>query len=120
MTETTEAAPIACMLDSGSFEQRRVWIAALNTRALKTARRDDLRLELEYAPEGIADVRQMIAQEQECCTFLTFDLTERPDAVKLAITAPEAARDAAELVFGPFQEKTPQSAACGCTGGCGA
>ncbi|MGH6753500.1 MAG: hypothetical protein ACREDP_15150 [Bradyrhizobium sp.] len=120
MNDMTEAVPIACMLDAGSFKDRMVWIADLNTRALKSSRRDDLRLELEYRPEALADVRRMVAQEQECCAFLRFDLAETADAVKLAITAPESAREAAELVFGPFQEKTPQPAACGCVGGCGA
>lgn len=120
MAESTDATPIACMLDGGGFKERMVWIAALNARALKAARRDDLRLDLEYAPGAVGDVRQMIAQEQECCAFLSFDLIEQPGAVTLTITAPEAARDAAETVFGPFQEKTPQPAACGCTSGCGA
>jgi hypothetical protein len=96
------------------------WIAEFNTRALKSARRDDLRLALEYAPSAIAEVRQMIAQEQECCAFLCFDLVEQPEALKLVITAPESAREAANMLFGPFQEKTPQPAACGCTAGCGA
>lgn len=120
MADSTDSAPIACLLDGAGFKDRMVWIAALNARALKASRRDDLRLELDYAPDAIGDVRQMIAQEQECCGFLTFDLVEQPDAVKVAITAPETAREAAELVFGPFQEKTPQPAACGCTSGCGA
>ncbi len=120
MSGMTDGAPIACTLDGGSFKSRMTWIADLNTRALKTVRRDDLRLELAYAPSALADVRQMIAQEQACCAFLSFDLTEGADALTLTITAPEAARDAAELVFGPFQQKTPTVAACGCVGGCGA
>ncbi|WP_380871874.1 hypothetical protein [Sphingomonas sp. DBB INV C78] len=120
MTETTAVTPIVCMLDRSGFKERMAWIADLNMRALRMSRRDDLRLELDYAADAIADVRQMIAQEQACCGFLTFDLTQRSDALIIAITAPEAARDAAEIVFGPFQEKTPQSAVCGCTGGCGA
>ena len=120
MSETMEDEPIACTLDGGGFKDRMAWIADLNARALEKARRKDLRLELQYAPAAIADVRQMIAQEQECCAFLSFDLVEERKALKITITAPEAARDAAEAVFGPFQEKTPQLAACGCTGGCGA
>lgn len=120
MAQTTEAAPIACRLDGGDFKQRTAWIAALNARALQVARRDDLRLELEYSPDAVGDVRQMIAHEQECCAFLSFNLIELSNAIKLTITAPEAAREAAETVFGPFQEKTPQPAPCGCTSGCGA
>lgn len=120
MAQTTDADPIACRLDGGNFKERMVWIAGLNAHALKSARRDDLRLELEYNPSAVGDVRQMIAQEQECCAFLSFNLIELSNVVKLTITAQEAAREAAEAVFGPFQEKTPQPAACGCTSGCGA
>ena len=120
MSETDDAEPIICTLDGGSFKDRMVWIADLNARALKKARRKDLRLELQYAPSSIGDVRQMIAQEQDCCSFLSFNLTEQRRSLKLVITAPEAARDVAETVFAPFQGKTPQPAACGCTGVCGA
>ena len=120
MNETMEAGPIVCTLNGSSFKSRMVWIADLNARALKKARRTDLRLELHYARSAIADVRQMIAQEQECCAFLSFDLVEGWRTLKLTITAPETARDAAEMVFVPFRQKTPQTAACGCTEGCGA
>ena len=120
MSDLMDEVPIACTLDSGGLKAPMIWIADLNARALMATRRDDLHLELDYAPSALADVRQMIAQEQECCAFLTFHLTEGADAVTLAITAPEGARDTAEALLGPFQEKTPQPAACGCTGGCGA
>ena len=120
MSETMEAEPIVCTLDGGSFKDRMVRIADLNARALKKARRTNLRLELQYSPAAIAEVRQLIAQERECCALLSFDLIEDRRALKLTITAPEAARATAETVFGPFQERTPKAAACGCTGGCGA
>ncbi|GAA4477871.1 hypothetical protein [Gluconacetobacter asukensis] len=119
MDTATDQAPIACMLDGDSYRQRMVWIADLNARALKAARRDDLRLTLDYAPSAIADIRRLIAQEQACCAFLSFDLKNRPDTLTLVVTAPEAARDAAETIFAMFQEKTPQPAPCGCAGNCG-
>lgn len=121
MSETIEAAPVVCTLDGKSFSDRMTWIANLNARALKQAMRKDLRLELRYDPSALADVRRMIAQEQECCGFLSFDLTEASGVLKLIVTAPETAREATETVFGPFQEKkTPQPTACGCIQGCGA
>lgn len=120
MSETGEAEPIVCTLEGDGFSERLAWIADLNARALKGARREGLRLELDYTPSAIADVRRMIAQEQACCAFLTFDLVEEREVLRLIITAPTAARDAVETVFGLFQEKAVQPAACGCTGGCGA
>lgn len=120
MREMTDLAPIACTLDGGSYKARLAWIADLNARALRATRRQDLRLELEYAASAIADVRQMVSQEQQCCAFLAFEIIEGGDTVILAVTAPEKAREAAESLFGPFQQATLQAATCGCVGGCGA
>ncbi len=102
------AAPTSCKLDGSGFRARIAWIADLNLRALRAARRDDLRLGLDYASSALADVSQMVDQERECCGFLTFELVERGETVTLAIMAPEAARDVADMLFGPFQDRTPQ------------
>lgn len=121
MDGTTSApAPIACMLDTSDFKDRVAWIADLNRDALLSSRRDDLRLELTYAPRALDDIREMVRREQQCCAFLTFELRDEPGAVRLVVTAPEDSRDAAELVFEPFQSKSvPASTApCGCKPGC--
>jgi hypothetical protein len=120
MSGTMDEAPIACTLDGGSYKARMEWIANLNGRALRAARREDLRLELDYVATALADVRQMVSQERQCCAFLTFDVIEGKEIVTLAIGAPETARDAAEALFEPFQQKALQTARCGCAGGCGA
>jgi hypothetical protein len=116
----SEAAPIACTLEAGSFKERLAWIADLNRRALLSSRRDDLRLELTYAPHAVEDVRELVRGEQQCCAFLDFDLRADSDAVRLVVTAPEAARGAAELVFEPFRSKgdAVSAASCGCNSGC--
>lgn len=117
---SSEAAPIACTLEVGDFKQRLAWIANLNRDALLGSRRDDLRLELTYAPHALKDVREMTRREQQCCAFLNFDLLVGDDAIRLVVTAPEEAREAAELVFEPFQSKSlvSEAATCGCTSGC--
>jgi hypothetical protein len=116
---TAEAAPIACMLDAGDFKNRIAWIADLNRRALVGSRRDDLRLELTYAPHAIQDVRELVRREQHCCAFLDFDLRQDDDAIRLVVTAPETAREAAEFVFEPFRSKSDavSAASCGCNAG---
>jgi hypothetical protein len=45
----SEAAPIACTLASGDFDNRLTWIAELARDALREHRRDDLVLQLTYA-----------------------------------------------------------------------
>lgn len=122
MTDTIDT-PIACTLDAGNLKDRLDWIAGLNARALLESRRDDLTLVLDYDRDAIGDVRRMMAGEQACCAFLGFDLAEADGLVRLTITAPEDAREAAEALFEPFASRGGEAQAakpCGCTGGCGA
>jgi hypothetical protein len=115
MTVTTsEPAPVACTLGAGDFRQRLAWIADLNRDALRAQRRDGLRLELSYAPAALDRVREMVARERDCCAFLTFDLQQEADAVRLVIEAPDGARDALDAVFEPFEARE-SGAVCGCS-----
>jgi hypothetical protein len=86
-------------------EHRRIsepaWIESLTRKSLRGLTRDDLVLRF-FAPEAATEVQKMIEQERICCAFRTFDIDQRKDAVCVAITAPEAAREAAHMLFGPF------------------
>lgn len=122
MTDSIET-PIACTLDAGNLTERLAWIGQLNAHSLRGSQRGDLSLALEYAPEAVGDVRKMVAGEQACCAFLDFVIDERADMVRVTITAPEAAREAAEALFEPFAASGASAAApkaCGCTSECGA
>ncbi|ODU67210.1 MAG: hypothetical protein ABT11_20760 [Novosphingobium sp. SCN 66-18] len=122
MTDTTEP-PIACTLDAGNLKDRLEWIGKLNARSLLGSRRGDLSLTLDYALDAIGDVREMVASEEACCAFLAFIIDERADRVRVTITAPETAREAAEALFEPFAARAasaPAPKTCGCTSECGA
>ena len=108
-----EAAPIACTLTSGEHKDRVSWIAALNRDALRGHKRRDLVLELRYAPEARARVNEMVRNEQACCGFLAFDLHEAEGEIRLAITAPEAAREAADSLFEQFLARAA-APSCAC------
>jgi hypothetical protein len=99
-----EQHPIACTLSGEARQDRRAWIAALVRDALRGSERDDLTLRLRFAPEAIQRVRDMVRMEQACCGFLTFAIDARPHPreIWLTITAPEAARAAADAFFVPF------------------
>ncbi|SJM33767.1 hypothetical protein [Mesorhizobium delmotii] len=105
-----EEAPIACTLDAGDFKERTAAIRDLARRSLRHAARTPLALTLSYGPEALEEVRGLVAQEQSCCAFLDFDLKHDEDAVLLTITAPEAAAEAADMLFGHF---APELAASG-------
>jgi hypothetical protein len=108
--------PIACTLGPGDFQARLAWIAALNARALRGHHRDDLVLHLTYAADAADDIREMIDKEKACCAFLDFATCEDAAGLQLTVTAPEEAREAADLVFEPFVAKTPAKAASSCGG----
>jgi hypothetical protein len=112
---TSAAAPIACTLAPGDFKDRLAWIASLTRDALRTYQRHDLSLILSYAPDAADRVREMVRREQECCSFLTFDLREEPHEVRLTITSPDEAREAADMLFEQFVASAP-TPGCGCDG----
>jgi hypothetical protein len=97
-----DTPPIACTLQGGWYEERLAWIADLAREGLRSHARQDLMLQLRYAPEVAARVRDMVRKEQDCCAFLDFELTESSDDVRLTITAPERARDVADALFEQF------------------
>ena len=97
-----DGLPIACALQPGSYQERLTWIAALVRDGLHDVSREDLRLELRFVPDVAARVREMVEKEQECCGFLSFELAETDDEVRLTIIAPERARDVADALFEQF------------------
>ena len=94
--------PIACTLSGEARQDRRAWITALVGDALRSSERDDLTLRLRFAPEAIPRIQDMVRMEQACCSFLTFEMDERPQEIWLTIRAPEAARAAADALFAQF------------------
>jgi hypothetical protein len=99
---TAQDQPIACTLAGAALEDRRAWIAALTRDALRGYDRDDLVLNLRYAPEAASRVREMMLKEQACCGFLAFEMYQYSDEVQLTIRAPEDARASVDVLFRPF------------------
>jgi hypothetical protein len=116
VSEMTNAgsAPIACTLTPGDYKTRLAWIADLTREALRSQARRDLELELVYSADAAERVREMVRLEQDCCAFLTFDLDQRPDEIRLTIKAPERAREAADMLFGQFLPSAKARTGCGC------
>lgn len=111
---TTNGQPIACTLTGRSLQGRLAWIAQLARDALRSHERDDLVLHLRYAPEAADRVRTMVHEEKACCAFLVFDLRELPEELLLTITAPEAGRDVAGVLFEHFIASCPETEISNC------
>jgi hypothetical protein len=114
---TTSSQPIACTLTGQSLQDRITWIAQLARDALRSHERDDLTLHLRYASAAVDRVRQLVREERACCAFLAFELCEHPDELLLTITAPEAARDVAGVLFEHFTAigSGAETGNCACT-----
>jgi hypothetical protein len=105
------ALAIACTLGSSDFKDRVTGIRDLASRALRSSRRDDLRLELVYDASALIEVEDLVAKESDCCAFLVFDLRRDGDSVRLAISAPESVRMAADELFAHFVPEPARAAA---------
>ena len=109
--------PIACTLQAGDYQARMRWIGELNSASLKASHRDGLTLTLVYDAAALGEVRELVRKESECCAFLRFNLDDKPDGVRLSITAPQEAAVAAEAIFAEFTAATPSgqgAGRCGC------
>jgi hypothetical protein len=116
------AAPIACTLGPDDLRQRLQQISDLTARYLRAQVREGRTLHLRYDVQAAAELRTLVAQEQQCCAFLDFDLLEVNGEVLLSITAPAEASEFASLLLDHFVAKQPHvamqccvpAAACGC------
>jgi hypothetical protein len=103
--------PIACTLSATDCRARLAEIAAPSRDALRHVERRGLTLDLPYAPEAAARVRQLVKQERTCCAFLQFDLQESADEVQstAAVTSPEARATACKWNGHQSRTNTPDS-----------
>lgn len=93
---------IACTLAAKDFKARTAAIRELAKRSLIHSTRGPLSLALRYDIASAAEVRELVAQERECCPFLTFSVRESGHVIEVVILAPEAAAEAADALFDHF------------------
>lgn len=103
MTKQESPTPlITCTLSGNNLQERLSAIVALMRDALQGFERRGLVLDLRFGCTAAERVREMVRKEKDCCGFLTFDLREVEQEVRLTITAPEEARGAADFLFEQF------------------
>ena len=92
---------MACTLDAAGLKERLASIRELARDALLGFEREGLVLSLRYEAAAAERVRKMVAGEEHCCAFLSFQV-EEGDVITVTVAAPEAARDAAGELFAQF------------------
>lgn len=92
-------APIACTLSAADFNNRAQWLKKLATGALIKHEVSGLWARLTYKLNAADDVVKLVRQEQQCCSFLLFDVVRSGENVEPAITTPPESGDDAEALF---------------------
>ncbi len=115
--DPTTHAPV-CSLEGKDFQERILWIAAINRQYLRKAHEDGLRLILDYDPGAKNDIEQMIERERICCSFLGFDLAADGDSVVLTIEVPTSLQERAESLLEPFRPDSKAGSGTSCGGAC--
>jgi DNA-binding transcriptional MerR regulator len=98
---TSASPPIACTLEPRAMPDRvAAWQAALGAARART-RTPDGRLRIEFDGRVLfTDLAELVAAEQECCPFFSFELTFDSRGIALEVQAPEAASPIVDAMFG--------------------
>src|SRR5690349_17472336 len=91
--------PLACRLNGDDNRNRLTWIENLTRRALRGHRRDNLTLHLTDVPEALADVPLDGCARTGMLRVSDFRPATETHAINVTITAPEAVRDSADMLF---------------------
>jgi hypothetical protein len=95
--------PIACSLTPDAMTGRLAFIDTLRDDALIARETTDrgLRVRLRDGEDVEQRVRELIAAESSCCSFLSFGLERVDGEIVLAIDGPDDARPVIDLFFAP-------------------
>lgn len=97
----TESVPITCTLDAGERSGRiDDWTALLASASSRTPIGGGIRVTFPSRAGLAGEVAELAALEQHCCSFFTFTLDIRADAVVLDVRAPDQAAGLVLSVFG--------------------
>ena len=87
--------PIACTLTGPELAERRRTILDLVRKARIRTRcsQDGYSYEFQMDADTSEQLKRLVALERQCCPFLSFDITETANLIRLDVTGlPEAVR----------------------------
>jgi hypothetical protein len=91
--------PIACSLPSADYAERRAHIDDITRSALLAREPIESGARMTFAAEAEAELRELIAAEAECCSFLRMELSRSGEALALEVTGPKDAQPIIEELF---------------------
>lgn len=94
-------APIACALSAREFADRKAQTAQIARYALRARQSTEHGCLLSFAADADteAQLRDIVAAESRCCSFLQMDLRRSGETLELEVTGPDEARPIIEELF---------------------
>jgi hypothetical protein len=92
--------PIACTLSAAAQVDRVTSSNAIVAKEMLGATATERGASMRFRREAEGDLRDLIAAESTCCSFLEFDLQPEGDAVRLTVEGPEGAQPIIDELFG--------------------
>jgi hypothetical protein len=101
----TGELPLACSLNGGDFERRLAAISELGRDSLLGRSAEEGRHRLRFrADEGTRRrLREVVAAEAQCCSFLALEVSEADGDLLLSIAAPAEAQEMADGLAACFE-----------------
>jgi hypothetical protein len=92
--------PIACTLNAAEQAKRAASSNALVAKEMLAAAATRRGASMTFRPEAERELRELIAAESRCCSFLEFALEPEGDCLRLTVEGPEGALPIIEELFG--------------------
>jgi hypothetical protein len=94
--------PIFCSLsESELLDRRKTVLDSLKQRAVSTTRiPSGIAYEFPTGAEISTEIHRIVQLEQQCCTLLTFTISENEHRIRLDVTGPDKAIAFIEELFG--------------------
>lgn len=103
--------PIACSLSPFDYENRKGLISEVARAALRSREPVAGGARLTFNATGTTEqtLREIIAAEATCCSFLRFDLEPAGDTLRLDVTGPDEAQPIIAELFACASGESPES-----------
>jgi len=94
--------PIVCTLSAAELQERKATIlnSVRNAVVCRTPIPRGYRYEFSYQGTTSQDVRRLVELEQQCCRFLSFNVMENENTIRLDVTGQPVALAFIEDLFG--------------------
>lgn len=92
-TSKTTTSAVACTLGASELRKRQEEFRTRLLDLVTTARETEDGYTFAFAPTSIDAVRELVALESECCSFLKLTVEDRDGQIWLSLSGPEGTKE---------------------------